>query len=200
MKGGRVEAGTRITPLKGTIMKKSGLVVIAGLLLMSAAAFAEMGSEQGMECGMDKQGCCGTDKAPMNNMHGKKMGMMNAMKKDLNLTDDQSAQIEAIKSACKTDCQQRSEAIKAARAAKQEAMKQTPPDFATAKAKTQEIDSLLSKNKIAGIEMQEKIFAVLTPEQQQKHAQMMSAGNEKMKGKVMEKKEKMEKKERMSSK
>lgn len=168
-------------------MKKTGLVVVAGLLLLSAAAFAEMGSGKGMECGMDKQGCCDMGNGSMKKMHGKKMGMMESMKKDLNLTDDQAAQIEAIKSTCKTDCQQRSEAIKAARAAKQEAMKQTPPDFATAKAKTQEIDTLQSQNKIAGIEMQEKIYAVLTPEQQQKHAQKMAECKEKMKEKAKDK-------------
>lgn len=176
-------------------MKKSGLVVVAGLLLMSAAAFAEMGTEKGMECGMDKQECCGMDKAPMNHNHGKKMGMMQSMKQDLNLTDDQAAQIEAIKSSCKTNCQQRSEAIKAARAAKQEAMKQTPPDFATAKAKTQEIDTLQSQSKIECIEMQEKIYAVLTPEQQQKHALKMAECKDKMKDKVKDKvKEKKAKK------
>lgn len=176
-------------------MKKSGLVVIAGLMLLSAAAFAEMNCGPDMECGMSKQGCGDMEKGPMKHEHGKKMGKMESMKKDLNLTDDQAAQIEAIKSTCKTDCQQRSEVIKAARAAKQEAMKQTPPDFATAKAKTQEIDTLQSQNKIACIEMQEKIFAVMTPEQQQKHAQMMAECKDKMKEKAKDKvKEKKAKK------
>lgn len=173
-------------PLTGSTgrneMKKVLMVLTAGMLLMSANVFAEMDCCKAGDCAMGKGG-----------MHGEKdkdCKKMKKMDKELNLTAEQSAQIDAIRAACRTDCEQRAATLETARQAKMEAMKKTPPDFAAAKAKTQEIDALMTQNKLAMLDMQEKVYAVLTPEQQEKHSKMMAEKKEKKQGKHCDKKSK----------
>ncbi|MGA2090782.1 MAG: hypothetical protein ABSH12_04885 [Endomicrobiales bacterium] len=143
-------------------MKKLILFFVAGMMLFSANLFADM------SCCKD---CCCTKTKDA--QHDK---MLKKMTKQLNLSADQAKQIAALWTAFKDDCDKRSSTLKGDEQAKMEALQKNPPDFSTAKTKIQEIDSLMTQNKMAMMDTKEKEFGILTPDQKDKYSKMMCDG------------------------
>ncbi|HBU69930.1 MAG TPA: hypothetical protein DEE98_06045 [Elusimicrobia bacterium] len=167
-------------------MKKYLLVVLGVVLMSGAYVFGDCGMPDcKMKGGMGGEG-----------MHGKMMGGMDddlryagkavKFKKELNLSKEQEASIEQIRSDYKKAAIQKQADIKVAQLEVTEAMKSDTPDFNAAKEKAKKLYALKLEQKTAMIDAHQKVFNVLTKEQQQKLSELKGAMKEQNKGKMMD--------------
>ena len=139
--------------------------LLAAVLLMPVFALVQADQKKGNECNMRG----GHDRESM------EIGGYASMKKDLNLTDDQVKQLNALKSDF-MKANVKSEAdIKLARIDMMDLMKKQPPDFDGMKEKVKAIDTLELNQKLAGIDARQKGYNLLTPDQQKMLPGLMKA-------------------------
>jgi len=155
-------------------MKKLMMVLAGGMLLLAQSATAEMKCKNMEDC--DKMRGEGMqmemhDKHAMGKGTGN-IGKYMRMKDELGLTPEQETKLEGIASEFEKIAIQQKADLKVAKIELRETLKESAPDFTTARQKAKQIAAIQEQMELSVIDMQEKGYAVLTSEQQQKLQQL----------------------------
>ena len=139
-------------------MKKTVLITMVSMLLISSVLFAQPGCKPGsMGCkpGGDKEQC------------------MTMMQEKMDLTEDQFAKITKLKATMKMDCGTDKKEIVILKNKLEGIMLQENPDMNKAEKLIREIGKLKTEKKVNKMKMKMSIRSILTEEQQMKMGGMM---------------------------
>ncbi|OGS19061.1 MAG: hypothetical protein A2219_03735 [Elusimicrobia bacterium RIFOXYA2_FULL_50_26] len=159
-------------------MKRLMMVLAGGMLLLSQAATAEMKCKNMEDCDkMRGEGMSGMsmempDKCAAMSKGTGNIGKYMRMKDELGLTPEQETKFDQIVSEFQKNAIKQKADLKIAKIELRDALKKDAPDFAAAREKVKQITAIEEQMELSTIEMQEKGYAVLTSEQQQKLQQM----------------------------
>jgi len=159
-------------------MRKFFVVLTGCMLLGTAAAFCEMGPEPDGKPHRD--GMMGQRQEMSENEHGGgDMGEYVLPVNELNLTDEQKKNLEDIGLENRKFRIKREADIKLARIDLAEILRSDKPNFEAARAKVKEISGMQLELKLSTINTREKMFNVLTKEQQEKLPKIKAAREKK---------------------
>lgn len=165
-------------------MKKITAIILGIAIIAIGGIFVIAQTAQTGEGGTEKRG--GKRGAGMHRgMGGGMHGGGGMMFRGLDLTDEQKAQMKAIHEANKGTMQPLMEAMKANRQRMQEATANGAFDEATVTAIANEHGTLSAQMMVARQRVMSQTFAILTPEQKAKAAEMRQKRGEGFKGRGM---------------
>ncbi len=166
-------------------MKKIFVLLTGCLLLTAAAAFCEMGAppdERPRREGMmeHRQDMPGQRQEMSENEHGgADLGEYMLPGKELNLTEEQKKSMENIGLENRKFRVKKEADINLARIDLAEIFRSDKPDFEAARTKVKEISGMQLEMKLRMIDTREKMFNLLTKEQQDKLPKIKAARREK---------------------